>query len=411
MIKEVTLKRWKSFEEATLYIDPLTVVIGLNASGKSNILDALLFLQRSVVYRDLFTALKTDNHQQSIRGGLGWAVLRGNETFELEVKFERQRQEYASYDLVYTTEISVSLATQEVLVVREALKEIETEPNKKPRATNIFWTDSIENNSKFITARTRGKKVKPHELSRKESVLSQLRYSDFKENLKLCVLEVIQALEGIFILDPIPQNMRVVGTLEVELAPDGSNIAGVIASRLPEKEILKKLTYYARQLPEREIDNINVGVFGVGNKVVLYGEEKQPDGKLLQIDTSAMSDGTLRFLAILTAILTAKKGTLLMIEEIDNGIHPSRAKLLLEILQKEGSGRGVDILVTSHNESFLNELTPRFLPIVMLTYRDKISGYSKIKPIEDIDNLPFLLGKGYLGDIVAEESNYQFLTN
>ena len=44
MIKELSLKNWKSFTEATLYIDPLTVLIGSNASGKSNALDALLFL-------------------------------------------------------------------------------------------------------------------------------------------------------------------------------------------------------------------------------------------------------------------------------------------------------------------------------------------------------------------------------
>ncbi|MFK8163712.1 MAG: AAA family ATPase, partial [Lewinella sp.] len=44
MIKSITLKNWKSFGEATLYVDPLTVLIGTNASGKSNFLDALVFL-------------------------------------------------------------------------------------------------------------------------------------------------------------------------------------------------------------------------------------------------------------------------------------------------------------------------------------------------------------------------------
>ena len=44
MIKELTLINWKSFSNSTLYIDPLTFIIGTNASGKSNILDALSFL-------------------------------------------------------------------------------------------------------------------------------------------------------------------------------------------------------------------------------------------------------------------------------------------------------------------------------------------------------------------------------
>lgn len=40
MIKELNLKNWKSFKDSTLYIDPLTILIGTNASGKSNLLDA-----------------------------------------------------------------------------------------------------------------------------------------------------------------------------------------------------------------------------------------------------------------------------------------------------------------------------------------------------------------------------------
>ena len=48
MIKEFRFQNWKSFGESVLYIDPLTFVIGTNASGKSNILDAISFLSRSI---------------------------------------------------------------------------------------------------------------------------------------------------------------------------------------------------------------------------------------------------------------------------------------------------------------------------------------------------------------------------
>ncbi|WP_256834791.1 AAA family ATPase [Parageobacillus thermoglucosidasius] len=48
MLKEVHYKNWKSFSNATLYIDPLTVLIGTNASGKSNALDSIAFLSRVV---------------------------------------------------------------------------------------------------------------------------------------------------------------------------------------------------------------------------------------------------------------------------------------------------------------------------------------------------------------------------
>ena len=44
MLKQITLENWKSFRHAELYIDLLTVLIGTNASGKSNVVDALDFL-------------------------------------------------------------------------------------------------------------------------------------------------------------------------------------------------------------------------------------------------------------------------------------------------------------------------------------------------------------------------------
>ena len=46
MITALTLHNWKSFEQATLLIDQITFLIGTNASGKSNIVDALIFLSR-----------------------------------------------------------------------------------------------------------------------------------------------------------------------------------------------------------------------------------------------------------------------------------------------------------------------------------------------------------------------------
>jgi AAA15 family ATPase/GTPase len=60
MIKELRLKNWKSFADSTLYIDPLTILIGNNASGKSNTLDAFLFLNRVSSGVGIFQAIAGD---------------------------------------------------------------------------------------------------------------------------------------------------------------------------------------------------------------------------------------------------------------------------------------------------------------------------------------------------------------
>lgn len=45
MITKIRLQNWKSFKDSTIYIDSLGILIGTNASGKSNVLDAFAFLR------------------------------------------------------------------------------------------------------------------------------------------------------------------------------------------------------------------------------------------------------------------------------------------------------------------------------------------------------------------------------
>ncbi|MDP8966754.1 MAG: AAA family ATPase, partial [Cyanobacteriota bacterium] len=70
MLKKLILENWKSFRYAELPIDPLTVVIGTNASGKSNVIDALEFLRRTVTGREIQAALAGDSTLPAIRGGV-----------------------------------------------------------------------------------------------------------------------------------------------------------------------------------------------------------------------------------------------------------------------------------------------------------------------------------------------------
>ncbi|MFM6453201.1 MAG: AAA family ATPase, partial [Planktothrix sp.] len=46
--------------------------------------------------------------------------------------------------------------------------------------------------------------------------------------------------------------------------------------------------------------------------------------------------------------MTRPEGSLIVIEEVDNGLHPSRAGLLLQMLREIGQKRNIDVLVTTH---------------------------------------------------------------
>lgn len=89
---------------------------------------------------------------------------------------------------------------------------------------------------------------------------------------------------------------------------------------------------YVRPLPERDINKvISVPVGLIKSDAMLYCyEDWNPDQP---VDARGMSDGTLRFIAIVVALLTAAPHSLLLIEEVDNGLHPSRAKELVDMLK------------------------------------------------------------------------------
>ncbi|MEZ4631355.1 MAG: ATP-binding protein [Deinococcales bacterium] len=112
-----------------------------------------------------------------------------------------------------------------------------------------------------------------------------------------------------------------------------------------------------------------------------------------------MSDGTLRYLAIVTALLTRERDSLLVIEEVDNGLHPSRVQLLLDMLKTLGKERQIDVLVTTHNPALLDAASPAMIPFITVAHRNAITGTSQLSHLEDIEQLPKLMASARLGGL------------
>ncbi len=256
MIKEIQLTNWKSFQEATLFIDPLTILIGTNASGKSNALDALIFLQRIASGGALASALQGDSDRLEIRGGVDWACRRGEDSFLLQATVYLPEERI---DFVYS--IEVQIAKKRCQVERESLtrKKFRPKTDKKPYETRLFWTEDCEEDVPSITARLyNGKNGSPRPFARTHSILSQLLIqadAGLREEISQGVKAVSKWLKNIFILDPIPSHMRGYSPLSEELKNDASNIAGVIGA-LPQHEkekIEETVIKYIKNLPEKDI--------------------------------------------------------------------------------------------------------------------------------------------------------------
>lgn len=70
-LKNIKIENFKSFEgQNTFYVEELTTIIGLNASGKSNLIEALSIL--SMISRDILVSNVLNNTSTvtlPIRGG------------------------------------------------------------------------------------------------------------------------------------------------------------------------------------------------------------------------------------------------------------------------------------------------------------------------------------------------------
>lgn len=73
----------------------------------------------------------------------------------------------------------------------------------------------------------------------------------------------------------------------------------------------------------------------------------------MTISAYSASDGTLRFLAMLAALLGANAARLYVFEEIDNGIHPSRQQLLIDLIEGQTAKGNYQVVTTTHSPDLI----------------------------------------------------------
>jgi len=410
MIKELSLENWKSFSPSTIYLDPLTVLIGTNASGKSNLLDAFMFLSQ------LATGKTVESVINEIRGGNEWLIRKGKRTASISVVIAK---DIHSIEYHYTIKLGFA-KDKRVYIVSESLKQIDqsktvlvysmgsSQFEEKLKSDYLFKglpTDISKPYVEVLSRRSNQGPEKTYQLSPFFSVLSQMGSKDVLKKVKDGVLLVQQELSNIFLLNPIPNNMRGYSQLSGMLKSDASNMAGVLSAMEDSKrlQVEEVLTSYLKPLPEKDIRRVWTEKYGLyKTDAILLCEEQWRDGESTTIDSRSMSDGTLRFLAIATAMMTRPEGSLLIVEEIDNGLHPSRTKELISMLNELGKERSIDVLCTTHNPVMIDSLGINMLPVVFFVKRDAQTGGSVVEPVEEIENLSKLLAQNSVGELMAE---------
>jgi predicted ATPase len=223
----------------------------------------------------------------------------------------------------------------------------------------------------------------------------------------------IKNLQKILVFDPNPKLMRNYEHIaNTPLSPNCSNLSAVLyALSQGDKESqqsLQRLLEWIAQLPNEPYQRFDFVTVPKLNDVMLGFIESGTDKF---ISAGVMSDGTLRCLAILTALETATPGSQIIVEEFDNGLYPSRVGIMVKAIIDCCQRRELKILVTTHNQATLNALTEEQLEGVILCSLNPLDHSTNLIAWHDLPYQQDMLERGNLGDLVTNKLIDQYLSS
>ena len=379
---------------------PLNVLIGPNGSGKSNLIEGI----------ELLHATPT-GFASAIREGGGvrewlWKGDGANRIGTIEAHIENfgfalHSNVYGGMEPVEPPTIRYKLSFvelgQRVEITDEVIEDDATDRNK---AEDVHFYYRLQEGLAIVNAKTAGylsqhksgiwqkreldhKAVKPD-----ESILMQLKDpSTYPELTELGrQFGRIQTFRNwSFGRDAEVRRPQPTDLAADVLASDSRNL-GMLLNQLEylgAQSVFHR--YLSRFLPRFERFSTRVE----GGTIQFYLHEsglKQP------IPATRLSDGTIRFMAILAQLLSPTPPPLICMEEPELGLHPDAIALLASLLQ-EASAR-TQLIVTTHSDALVSALTEVAESVLVCEYR----GGTVLKRIES-EKLRFWLDKYKLGEI------------
>lgn len=335
MIDEITLTDFLSFGPGshTLKLRPLNVLIGANGSGKSNLVEAFAVLR--AVPKDLPLPIRQG-------GGIDEWLWRGGPT---------QRADRAAIEVIFTgNTIAKQAVRYRVAFASEAGnfvvidERIENE-NGEPKPYFYFGYES--GRPTLNNAKGSKRALERADIDRTQSILSQRRDPESYPE----VAATGDRLREILIYRAWsfgPQSViRAACGADVQtdrLLEDFSNLPARLAVLKRTPATKKRLL---ELLPEVAPGFTDIEVIPEGGQLRLYlteGERNVPAHRL--------SDGTLRFLALLAILVDPGPARLVIIEEPELGLHPDVLPALRDLLV-EASGR-FQLVVTTHSTQLVD---------------------------------------------------------
>lgn len=361
-ITKIWAANFRSIEKLDLELSPLTVLVGPNAAGKSNIADIPLFIS-DALRNGLDNAL-------SVRGRAGVQHGRGSivsgatiEAQEAQVCYEfAVRLNHNSEHKVQHETVSVAQWHEDApptkIEVRNGRLTHPSVSRMPPQIREMLKHDKDAFYAEFL-------KINPTALGMpfplvtlilsnwEPGVPNQLRHDKWARTA-FPIHAAAQQLEGVRSYHIFPNTLRdpQLYSPRHPLAENGGNLASVI------QEMSQKQSEGFGELVA-VLSKIVPSITGIAVKpagrhlTINFTHRGAGSGKKVVLDAFQESDGTLRLLGLLTALYQKPAPSLSIIEEPELAIHPGAMAYIAELMEETAHLR-MPILITTHSPDFLD---------------------------------------------------------
>ncbi|GAA7328868.1 AAA family ATPase [Helicobacter pylori] len=336
MIQSVRIKNFKNFKDTTIDgFTKLNIITGENNAGKSNLLEALYCLVGKSMHpctnileiydnirkepltieskNLMFYGLDTEKEIQIV------TTLDNNQTLDLQIKFIASEYQNTIESQIIPTAEQVQAFSQLKFIFKKGEEEIYNDYLNIARIPNF---PPIPNQSSY------NRQFKNFEPNQSQKLLS---------------------FESAAIITPsdVARKRDVINPNAIHIM--NPNIIQAVRKILDDNQLEKRLNQSLNQFDK----NIQAIRFNANNQLKL--EVKNIKEK---VPLSMFGDGLMKYLHIMSAFI-ANNATTIYIDEVENGLHFSRMRLLLEKIIdfiNNNKDRNLQVFMTTHNQEFVEIL-------------------------------------------------------